>query len=181
MALDWNKAINEILSSQMTCQACAAAGESMIVGYTRSPEAAEFAARCQDCADKTGCDARKLVVVCKECAEKFRVNGQFTDEAGMMGTLLDECRHSLEDSIDYLANHWKEAIDVNYEDMTKGLHQVDPDLFREEDAWRLRLEEEYLQLHRWFRERGHPIPDPGWRSQYVEEVIALGYSTLLGD
>ena len=65
--------------------------------------------------------------------------------------------------------------------MQKTLDEVDPELFKEEDSWRMRLEEEYLQLHRWFRDRHRPIPDPGWRSQYVEDVIGLGYGTLLGD
>jgi len=165
----------------MSCQACHAMGDVMVVGYTRSLEAAEFAMRCQECADKTDCDARKLVIVCDDCAKKYRVNGGQTDEVGMMAAIMDECRHNLEDSVDYLASYWKEDVDVEYDDMAKGLHEVDPDLFREEDSWRLKLEEEYLQLHRWFRERGQSVPDPGWRSQYVEEVIALGYSTLLGD
>jgi hypothetical protein len=65
--------------------------------------------------------------------------------------------------------------------MDTRLADFDPDLFREEDAWRLRLEEEYMQMHRWFRENGFRIPNPGWRSQYAEEVIGLGYTTLLGD
>ncbi len=181
MQLDWDKTINEILSAKLTCQACGALGDEMIVGYTREPSAAEFAARCRDCADKSDCDARKLVVVCEPCARRHRVNGELMDETGMMTMMLEECRRNLEDSIDYLSTYWKEETDVSYEEMKKGLHEVDPELFREEDAWRMRLEEEYLQLHRWFREHGVPIPDPGWRSQYVEEVIGLGYTTLLGD
>ncbi|MBK7330750.1 MAG: hypothetical protein IPI85_17210 [Dehalococcoidia bacterium] len=36
MQLDWDKAINDILSEKMTCQACGAMGEQMIVGYPRS-------------------------------------------------------------------------------------------------------------------------------------------------
>ncbi|MBK7330751.1 MAG: hypothetical protein IPI85_17215 [Dehalococcoidia bacterium] len=109
------------------------------------------------------------------------MNGELMDEAGMMSVLIDECRRNLEDSIDYLATYWKEEIEVDFDDMAKGLDQVDPELFKEEDSWRLRLEEEYLQLHRWFRENHVPIPDPGWRSTYTEEVIGLGYTTLLGD
>ena len=58
---------------------------------------------------------------------------------------------------------------------------MDPETFREEDGWRARLEEEYLALHRWFRERRLRVPDPAWRSQYVEDVVALGYTSLLGD
>ncbi|MGB4863903.1 MAG: hypothetical protein WBO97_15730 [Tepidiformaceae bacterium] len=181
MQLDWDKAINDILAEKMTCQACGAMGDQMIVGYTREVAAAEFATRCKECVDKSDCDARKLVVVCESCARQFRVNGEMMDEAGMMGVLLDECRRNLEDSVDYLAMYWKEEIEVEFDDMAKGLDEVDPELFKEEDSWRLRLEEEYLQLHRWFRERHVPIPEAGWRSTYVEEVIELGYTTLLGD
>ncbi len=181
MQLDWDKAINEILSEKMTCQACGAMGDQMIVGYTRESAAAEFATRCKDCTDKTDCDARKLVVVCESCARTYRVNGDLMDEPAMMGVMLDECRRNLEDSIDYLATYWKEELEVPYEDMSRGLHEVDPEVFKEEDSWRMRLEEEYLQLHRWFREHHVPIPDPGWRSNYVEEVVSLGYTTLLGD
>lgn len=181
MQLDWDKAINEILAGKMACQGCNAMGDEMIVGYTRNSDAAEFALRCKDCSDKTDCDARKLVVVCDDCARTYRVNGQRMDEAGMMGMMLEECRRSLEESLDYLAAYWKEDGDVEYDDMSRRLDEVDPELFKEEDSWRMRLEEEYMQLHRWFREHHAPVPDPGWRSQYVEDVIALGYTTLLGD
>lgn len=181
MQLDWDKAINEILSEKMACQACGALGDQMIVGYTRSFEAATFAERCKECVDKTECDARKLVVVCEACAALYRVNGQVMDETGMMSVLIEECRHNLDESVDYLATFWKEDADIEYEDMQKSLADVDPELFKEEDGWRLRLEEEYLQLHRWFRENQRPVPDPGWRSQYVEDVVGLGYHTLLGD
>jgi hypothetical protein len=181
MQVDWDKTINEILAEKMACQSCGALGETLVVGYTREPDAATFAARCKDCVDKTDCDARKLVVVCDDCARRFRVNGEHMGEAGMMSLLLEECRTNLEESLDYLATYWKEEGEVEYEDMQKRLDEVDPDLFREEDSWRHRLEEEYLYLHRWFRERRVPIPNPGWRSQYVEDVVALGYTTLLGD
>ena len=181
MQVDWNEAINEILSGKITCQSCGISGDTMVVGYTRDTDAAQFALRCQECTDKSDCDARKLVVVCENCARRYRVNGRQMNEVGMMSMLLDECRHNMEDSVEYLANYWKEDIDVDYDTMLKGLHEVDTELFREENGWRKTLEEEYLQLHRWFRESRSPIPDPGWRSQYVEEVIQLGYSTLLGD
>ncbi len=181
MQLDWDKALNEILSGTMSCQACGALGDEMVVGYTRSTEAAQFAQRCRDCTDKADCDARKLVVVCEPCARVYRVNGQRMGEAGMMGVMLDECRRNLEESLDYLSAYWKEDNDVDYDEMQQRLDEVDPEIFKEEDSWRMRLEEEYLQLHRWFREHGVPVPDPGWRGQYVEDVIALGYTTLLGD
>lgn len=181
MQLDWDKTINDILSEKMACQACGELGEEMIVGYTRSAEAAEFAVRCRDCTDKSDCDARKLVVVCEGCARTHKVHGDRMDETGMMGVMLEECRHNLEESIDYLAGYWKEEAEIDYEDMERRLDDVDPELFREEDSWRLRLEEEYLQLHRWFREHHQSVPDPGWRSEYIEDVVGLGYTTLLGD
>ncbi len=180
--LDWDKAINEILADKMVCQSCGAMGDHLVVGYTRSVDAAEFAERCKECVDKSDCDARKLVIVCEDCAAKFRVNGQLMDETGMMMVRMDECRRNMEESVDYLATYWKEDIEFeDYADMSRPLEEVDPELFKEEDSWRVRLEEEYMVLHRWFREHNRPIPDPGWRSQYVEDVIALGYTTLLGD
>ncbi len=181
MSVDWDKTINDILAGTLACQACNALGDEMIVGYTRSPEAAEFAPRCQDCTDKSDCDARKLVVVCEACAGRYRVNGQLMDEAGWMGIQLDECRRNLEESLDYLSTYWKEEASIEYADMSRRLEEVDPDTFREEDGWRARMEEEYLRIHRWFRERHLRVPDAGWRSQYVEDVVALGYSSRLGD
>jgi hypothetical protein len=181
MQLDWDKAINEILAAKMACQACGALGEEMVVGYTRKPSAAEFAMRCRDCSDKSDCDARKLVVVCEACARVHLVNGELMDETAMMSVFMDECRRNIEESIDYLTTYWKEEMELEWDDMQKRLEEVDAEAFREEDAWRMRLEEEYLQYHRWFRERNRPIADPGWRSQYVEEVLEAGYTTLLGD
>ena len=61
------------------------------------------------------------------------------------------------------------------------MDEVDPELFGEETRWRERLEEEYLRYHQEFRQRARRIPEPGWRSVYVEELRALGYDTLLGD
>jgi len=103
---------------------------------------------------------------------------RFTDDE--IGRLLERLR-PLEESLDYLASYWKEETEIEYEEMERRLDEVDPELFKEEDSWRMRLEEEYLQLHRWFRDHHVPIPDPGWRSQYVEDVLGLGYTTLLGD
>ena len=181
MSVDWDKTINEILAGTLACQACDALGDEMIVGYTRSTEAAEFAARCQDCTDKSDCDARKLVVVCEPCANQYRVNGELMTEAGWMGVQLDETRRNLEESLDYLSTYWKEEAEIEFADMSRKLEEVDPDTFREEDGWRARMEEEYLRIHRWFREHRVRVPDPGWRSQYVEDVVALGYTSRLGD
>lgn len=181
MQVDWDKTINEILSAKLSCQACQALGDEMVVGYTREPEAAIFAMRCRDCEDKSDCDARKLVIVCEDCARKYRVNGSLMDEVGMMGVLLDECRRSLEESIEYLSTSWKEDADLSYDEMGNSIQDVLPEVFTEEERWRHRLEDEYLHIHAWFREHKVRIPDAGWRSQYVEDVLELGLATALGD
>ena len=98
-----------------------------------------------------------------------------------MTSLLDECRRNMEETLDYLADYWREDLDVDPEEMDKNLEDVDPELFEEENTWRRYLEEQYLKIHQWFRERHLPISSPGWRSEYVEDIITLGYPTLLGD
>ena len=98
-----------------------------------------------------------------------------------MTLLITDCRKDLEESLDYLADFWQEDLDIAPEEMTSRLEDVAPDVFEEETAWRARLEEEYLTYHRWFREHNMRIPEAEWRSQYVEEVIGLGYTTALGD
>jgi uncharacterized protein YihD (DUF1040 family) len=99
----------------------------------------------------------------------------------MMHLLVNDCRKDLEDCLDYLADYWQEDLDVDPSDMDARLEDIEPDIFAEEDTWRRKLEDEYLSYHRWFREHNQRIPNPGWRSEYVEEIVALGYKTLLGD
>jgi hypothetical protein len=98
-----------------------------------------------------------------------------------MALLIDDCRKDLEDCLDYLTDYWQEEMNIDPDDEEHRLEGVAPDVFAEESAWRARLEEEYLSYHRWFRERALRVPEPGWRSDYVEEIVALGYTTLLGD
>lgn len=181
MQIDWNRTINDILGGAVACLKCGALSDEVCVGYSRSPAAAKWSPRVHECANKDECDARKLVVVCENCARELRLRARKVDEEGMMVTILQECRRELEECLDYLADYWMEDLDVDPTDVTARLEEVAPDVFAEEDAARRRLEEEYLGLHRWFREHGKRIPDPGWRSEFVEELIELGYSSLLGD
>lgn len=181
MRIDWNRTINEILGNKVACLRCGSLNSEIVVGFSRAPEAAAWSPRVHDCPRKEECDARKIVVVCEDCARQLRLRARKVDEEGMMVIIMDECRRELEDCLDYLADYWMEDLDIDPEDMDKRLEEVDPEVFREEDAVRRRLEEEYLSLHRWFREHGKRIPDPGWRSEYVEQIIGLGYTTLLGD
>jgi hypothetical protein len=181
MQIDWNQTINDILGEKVACRRCGALNSEIVVGYSRLPEAVAWAPRCQDCVHKEDCDSRKLVVVCESCARELRLRARKVDELGMMAMIMEECRRELEDALDYLSDYWMEDLDIDPEDMDRRLEEVDQEVFQEETEERTRLEQEYLSLHRWFRERGHRIPDPGWRSEYVEEIIELGYTTLLGE
>ena len=181
MQIDWSRTINDILSSKVSCLRCGRLESFVHVGYSRSLTAAEHAPRCQDCSRRDGCDARKLVVLCEACADELHIRAKPVDQEGMMSLLVDDCRKDLEECLDYLADYWQEELDVDPDAEDSRLERVAPDVFAEEDAWRARLEEEFLSYHRWFREHGLRIPDAGWRSDYVEEIIALGYTTLLGD
>ncbi|MBI1885150.1 MAG: hypothetical protein HYS09_02350 [Chloroflexi bacterium] len=181
MQIDWSRAINEILSQKISCPRCGSLVDEASLGYLRTPEAAAWAPLCEGCTKREECDARKLVVLCEDCARAVRLRGHKVDEPGLMAALLQECRRNLEETLDYLADYWREDLDIDPEEMDKRLEELDPDLFHEEDDWRRYLEEQYLKLHRWFREHRLRLPNPGWRSEYVDEVTALGYLTLLGD
>ncbi len=181
MQIDWDRTINDILGDKIACLRCGSLTNEIVVGYSRSPAANDWSPRVHDCAHKDECDARRMVVVCEGCARELRLRARKVDEEGMMVMILQECRRELEECLDYLADYWMEDLDIDPAEMEHRLEEIAPDIFEEEDAARRRLEEEYLSLHRWFREHNKRIPDPGWRSEYVEEIYALGYTTLLGD
>ncbi len=181
MKIDWERAVDEILADKITCQRCGTLHGEAIVGYTRSPAAADFAPRCRDCDRREDCNERKLIVVCEDCARALRLRGRRVDQEGVMSVLMTECRRELEDCIDYLADLWREELDIDPDDLDLRFEDADPEAFAEETKWRRRLEDEYMGLHRWFREHHRRVPDPGWRTEYAEEIIALGYETSLGD
>jgi hypothetical protein len=181
MRIDWDKAINDIFSDKIACLRCGRLTPEIVVGFSRSPGASAFSPRRHECAHKDDCDARKLVVVCDACARELRLRARRVDEETMMGMVLNECRRELDECLDYLSDYWQEDLDIGPEEMDSRLEDVDPEVFEEEKRRREKLEDEYLHLHTWFREHLRSIPDPGWRSEYVEEIIALGYTTKLGD
>lgn len=181
MQIDWHKTIEEILADKMACPRCGSFTDDIAAGYTREPWGADYAPRCQFCSRKEECDARKLVVLCAGCAREMGLRSRRVDQETMTVMLLNDCRKDLEECLEYLAEDWQEDLDVAPEDADKRLEEFDPEAFAEEDEARRRLEEEYATYQRWFREHGLRIPDPAWRAEYVEELIALGYTTLLGD
>jgi hypothetical protein len=179
--IDWVKTIEDIFADQVACPRCGVLTPHLVAGYSRATWAAEYAPRCQECAHKEDCDSRKLVFLCEACARELRLRSRPVDQEGMMTLLMEDCRKDLEESLDYLADYWQEDLDLGPEDAGARLEEVAPDVFEEETAWRARLEEEYLRYHRWFREHNLRIPEPEWRAHYVEEVIGLNYTTVLGD
>ena len=181
MQIDWQNTIEEILANKISCLRCGSLVSDVMVGYLRAGEASRYAPLCQGCNPREDCDARKLVIVCETCGAELRLRGRKVDHEGMMVALLDECRRNLEESLDYLAEYWREDLDIDPEEMDKRLEEVDPELFEEENGWRRYLEEQYLKIHQWFREHRLSIPNPGWRSEYAEDLIAHGYGTILGD
>lgn len=181
MQIEWEKTINEMFAERVACRRCGALHMSVCVGYSRAPEAAAYAPRCIDCTHKEECDARKLVVLCEDCARELRIRARRVDAPGLMALLIAECRRDLEESLDYLEDYWREDLDLDPAESDQRFEDIAPDAFAEEGAWRGRLEQEYISYHRWFRQHGTAVPEAGWRSQYVEEIIALGYDTILGD
>jgi hypothetical protein len=181
MQIDWVEAIETILTDQVNCPRCGVLTPQLVAGYSRAPWAAEYAPRCQNCTHKEDCDSRKLVFLCEACAKEVRLRARPVDQEGMMSLLLNDCRKDLEECLDYLADYWQEDLEVEPENVEARLEEVDPEVFEEETAWRTKLEEEYLTYHHWFREHNIRIPEPEWRGRYVEELIAIGYGTLLGD
>jgi len=179
--IDWERAINQIFARRLTCPRCETDCEELIVGYSRKPALSRFAPRHRDCPRGEDCEARKLTTLCADCARAERLRGATADAGQLLETYMLDCRRDLEDSLDYLAEYWRDEFDLDDEHFDRPFEEVDPDAFREETEWRGRLEEEYLRYHEEFRRLRRRIPAPGWRAEYAEEIRALGYETALGD
>ncbi len=181
MQINWERAINSIFADHLVCPRCNTDSETLIAGYSRRPELNQHAPRHRNCPRGDDCDARKLIALCSDCARAERLHGSKVDAPQILETYMLDCRRDLEESLDYVAEYWRDDFEVSDEDFDRSLEQVDEDAFREEVKWRERLEAEYLEYHRAFRDRAQRIPSPGWRAEYVEEIIALGYETQLGE
>lgn len=178
---NWDDALDQIFNRHLVCPRCRGEQTELIVGYARKPSLAGYAPRHSDCADGAQCEARKLITLCADCARLEHFRGESQRPGRVLASYMLDCRHDLDDSLSYLAEYWRDDPDFEDEDLDARFEDVSPDAFDEESALRQQLEEEYLRYHREFRERQRPIPHPGWRSTYVEEIVELGYETLLGD
>lgn len=181
MQIDWEETINRMFGDVVSCPRCGLDREMLVIGYSRKPSLNGYAPRHRNCPRGEDCDARKLITLCEECARQEGLHGTPGDAIQALETYMLDCRRDLEESLDYLAEYWRDDYELSPEEVDSSLEDVDPDVFREETQWRQRLEEEYLRYHREFRDRKRRIPTPGWRSEYAEEIRALGYDTLLGD
>ena len=181
MQIDWENAINRIFARRLTCPRCEADVEELIAGYSRKADLSPFAPRHQNCPRGEACEARKLTTLCVECARTARLRGTLADAGQLLETYMLDCRRDLEDSLDYLAEYWRDEFDLGEEHFDLPFEEVAPEAFREEAEWRHRLEEEYLRYHAEFRNLHRRIPAPGWRAEFTEEIRALGYDTSLGD
>ncbi len=181
MQIDWEETINKMFGDVLSCPRCGRDYETLVIGYSRKPTLNEYAPRHRNCPRGDECDARKLISLCETCARSEGLHGSEVDASTALESYMLDCRRDLEESLDYLAEYWRDDYELTPEEIDLNLEEVDPDVYREETAWRQRLEEEYLRYHREFRDRKRRVPAPGWRSEYVEEIRALGYDTLLGD
>ena len=181
MQFDWEATINKIFSDMLTCPRCGHDEDQLIIGYSRKPSLNKFAPRHRNCPRGEEGDARKLITLCEPCSRLEGLAGSAVGAIEALETYMLDCRRDLEESLDYVAEYWRDDYELSADDLDAPLEEIDPDVFREETQWRQRLEEEYLRYPREFRERKRRIPSAGWRTEYVEEIRALGYDTLLGD
>ena len=181
MQIDWEETINGILADRLVCPRCSATSNRVVAGYSRKPTLNAFAPRHRHCPRGADCEARKLITLCEDCARAEHLRGTLSDAAELLEVYLLDCRRDLEESLDYLAEYWRDDTELSDDDYDRSFEDVAPEDFGEEQEWRQRLEQEYMLYHREFRERDRRIPAPGWRSEYAEELRGLGYDTLLGD
>lgn len=181
MNFNWDDALDQIFGRHLVCPRCQQDQDALVVGYSRKPSLTPYAPRHGECARGVECEARKLITLCADCAQLEHFRGESQNASQILASYMLDCRRDLDESLDYLAEYWRDDADLDDEDLDRPLEAVDPDAFAEESASRQKLEEEYLRYHGEFREQHRRIPEPGWRSEYVEEIYDLGYETLLGD
>lgn len=181
MNFNWDDVLEEIFGESLICPRCQQEQPVLIAGFSRKPELNRYAARHGRCAHGDECDARKLITLCVECARVERLRGEARDGVQLLETYLLDCRSDLDESANYLSEYWLDEPDLTDEQLDGTPEEANPEVFAEEEALRRDLEDEYLRYHRELRARGRRIPDPGWRSSYVEDIRELGYDTLLGD
>lgn len=150
MEIDWRREVNEATAVKFICDGCE--GEFAVVTYV---------------------DRRLL---CPACAGSLGLGGRQISYEAILESLLFEMRHRLDE--------WATALEEFSRLRAREIAAAPA--IPSGAAWeRLvqryrQLEEYYLALHAIFRRQGHPIPEPGWRSAYVERVVNCGFASKLG-
>ncbi len=181
MNFNWEDVLDEIFGGSLVCPRCEQEQPVLVAGFSRKPALSRYAARHSKCAHGDECDARKLITLCVECARVEHLRGEPQDGAQLLETYLLDCRTELDDSANFLTEYWRDEPGLTDEQLDGSFEDANPELFAEEEELRRQLEQEYLGYHRELRARHRRIPDPGWRSSYVEDIRELGYHTELGD
>ena len=182
MQINWEEAINQIFQDRLTCPRCSTDNTSLVVGYSRRPTLNRFAPRHQECPRGEECEARKLITLCSSCAAEERLPGADADADQMLETYMLDCRRDLEDALDYVADLWRDDFELETESLEQGLEDVAPEVFRDETTLARTPWRPSTSATTRSSAGGHAAsPTPGWRSEYVEELRALGYETLLGE
>ena len=181
MQINWESTINQIFSDVLTCPKCSLGFSELVISYSRRTSLNPYAPRHRECPGGNECEARKLITLCEACANEENVPGMNANTDQLLEAYIIDCRRDLEDALDYLSDLWRDDIDLEINNLEKRLEDVDPNTYKEEVAWRDRLEAEYLSYHNEFRKRKIRIPHPGWKSEYIEEILSLGYETRLGN
>ena len=119
MQINWEEAINQIFADRLVCPRCGQDHETMIIGYSRKPSLNPYAPRHRNCPRGEECEARKLITLCGDCARIERLRGTTVDATQALETYMLDCRRDLEESLDYLAEYWRDDIDLADEDLDR--------------------------------------------------------------
>jgi hypothetical protein len=111
---------------------------------------------------------------CGSCADQLGVAGSTVSYETLLAQLLREMRTRLDEWATHLEKQLERRRRADVDPLQEDLDALQVERYRG-------LEDQYLSLHRAFRRRGYAIPNPGWRSAYVERVINCGVPSKLGD
>jgi len=181
MNFNWEDALEEMFAEELVCRRCGLNQSELVAGYSRNPALTRYAARRGACAHGDDGDTRKLVTLCVDCARVEHLRGVAQDGPQLLETYMLDCRVDLDEVVHYLAEYWRDDPGLTDEQLDTTFELANPELFAEEAQFRQSLEQEYLGYHQEMRARHQRIPEPGWRSSYVEDIRELGYDTALGD
>jgi len=124
--IDWEETINKIFGDTLACPRCGHDYEALVIGYSRKPTLNGYAPRHRNCPRGDECDARKLISLCETCARSEGLHGSEVDAISALESYMLDCRRDLEESLDYLAEYWRDDYELSPEEVDLNLEEVDP-------------------------------------------------------